>query len=92
MLVPLLTFFGMLSMLLTGAIGILIVYAILSWVQPHAPIAGILARLSDPLLRPLRSVMPLVKGIDLSPLITIIALQVLQMMLTHVQFSVLMGR
>lgn len=90
-LVPLLALFGLLRMALTGCIGILIVYAILSWVQPHAPIAGILARLSDPLLRPLRSVMPLVRGIDLSPLITIIALQVLQMMLTHVQFSVLMG-
>jgi YggT family protein len=88
---PLLALFGLLRMALTGCIGILIVYAILSWVQPHAPIAGILARLSDPLLRPLRSVMPLVRGIDLSPLITIIALQVLQMMLTHVQFSVLMG-
>ena len=90
--VPLLALFGLLRMALTGCIGILIVYAILSWVQPHAPVAHLLARLSDPLLRPLRSVMPLVKGIDLSPLITIIALQVLQMMLTHVQFSVLMGR
>lgn len=92
MLVPLLTFFGMLSMLLTGAIGILIVYAILSWVQPHAPIAGILARLSDPLLRPLRRVIPLVSGIDLSPLVAIIALQVLQMMLSHLQMNVLLGR
>ena len=89
--VPLLALFGLLRMALTGCIGILIVYAILSWVQPHAPVAHLLARLSDPLLRPLRRVMPLVKGIDLSPLITIIALQVLQMMLTHVQFSVLMG-
>ena len=87
--VPLLALFVILLMALTGCIGIFIVYAILSWVQPHAPVAHLLARLSDPLLRPLRSVMPLVKGIDLSPLITIIALQVLQMMLTHVQFSVL---
>lgn len=92
MLVPLLAFFGMLSMILTGCIGILIVYAILSWVQPHAPIAAILARLSEPLLRPLRRVIPLVSGIDLSPLVAIIGLQVLQMMLSHLQMNVLLGR
>lgn len=92
MLVPLLAFFGLLSMVLTGCIGILIVYAILSWVQPHAPIANILARLSEPLLRPLRRVIPLVSGIDLSPLVAIIGLQVLQMMLSHLQLSMMLGR
>lgn len=81
--------FGVLRMVITGLIGILIVYAILSWVQPHSPIAGILHRLSDPLLRPLRKVIPLLGGVDLSALVAIIGLQVLQMILANVQFSVL---
>ena len=88
-LVPVLALFGLLRMVLTGLIGILIVYAILSWVQPHSPIAGILHRLSEPLLRPLRKLIPLIGGVDLSALVAIIALQVLLMVLGNVQFGVL---
>jgi YggT family protein len=76
---------------LTGLIVILIVYAILSWVQPHSPIAGVLHRLSEPLLRPLRKVIPLLGGVDLSALVAIIALQVLLMILGNLQFSALAG-
>lgn len=88
-LVPVLALFGLLRMVLTGLIGILIVYAILSWVQPHSLIAGILHRLSEPLLRPLRKLIPLIGGVDLSALVAIIALQVLLMVLGNVQFGVL---
>lgn len=91
LMVLVLALFGLLRMVLTGLIGILIVYAILSWVQPHSPIAGILHRLSEPLLRPLRKVIPLVGGVDLSALVAIIALQVLLMVLANVQFNVLAG-
>ncbi|MBD9401558.1 YggT family protein [Comamonas sp. CMM02] len=89
--VPLLALFGLLRMVLTGLIVILIVYAILSWVQPHSPIAGVLHRLSEPLLRPLRKVIPLLGGVDLSALVAIIALQVLLMILGNLQFSALAG-
>ena len=91
LMVLVLAIFGLLRMVLTGLIGILIVYAILSWVQPHSPIAGILHRLSEPVLRPLRKLIPLVGGVDLSALVAIIALQVMQMMLSHIQFSLLSG-
>lgn len=83
--------FGLLRMVLTGLIGILIVYAILTWVQPHSPIAGVLYRLSEPLLRPLRKVIPLVGGVDLSALVAIVLLQVLLMVLANLQFSALGG-
>ncbi|MBP7646361.1 MAG: YggT family protein [Comamonas sp.] len=89
--VPLLALFGLLRMVLTGLIVILIVYAILSWVQPHSPIAGVLHRLSEPLLRPLRKVIPLLGGVDLSALVAIIALQVLLMILGNLQFNALAG-
>lgn len=88
LVVPVLALFGLLRMVLTGFIGILLVYAILSWVSPHAPVASILSRLGEPLLRPVRRVVPLVGGVDLSPLLVLIVLQVLLMVLAHWQFEV----
>ena len=88
-MIVLLACFGLLRMVLTGLIGILIVYAILSWVQPQSPIAGVLYRLSEPLLRPLRKVIPLVGGVDLSVLAAIVILQVLMMVLGHLQLTAL---
>lgn len=70
---------------LSGLMGILLVFAILSWVQPHSPIAGVLQRLTDPLLRPIRKLVPLVGNVDFSALIALIAVQVLLMVLTYVQ-------
>lgn len=90
-MVLVLALFGLLRMVLTGLIGILIVYAILSWVQPHSPVAGILYRLSEPVLRPLRKVIPLIGGVDLSALVAIVILQVLLMVLANLQFSALGG-
>lgn len=89
LMIPLLAVFGLLRMVLTGLVGLLIVYAILSWVSPHSPIYGVMARLCQPLLRPVQRVVPLVGGVDLSPLVVLIVLQVLLMVLGHVQYSVL---
>ena len=89
LMVPVLAFFGLLRMVFTGLIVFLIVYAILSWVQPQSPMASILYRLSEPLLRPLRKVIPLLGGVDLSALVAIIALQVLLMVLANLQMTVL---
>ncbi|WP_284334837.1 YggT family protein [Comamonas sp. NoAH] len=91
LLIPLVAVFGLLRMALTGMMGILIVYAILTWVQPHSPLVSILHRLSEPVLRPLRKVIPLVGGIDLSALAAIVLIQVLMMVLANVQFGLLAG-
>ena len=88
-MVPLLAVFGLLRMVLTGLIGLLIVYAILSWISPHSPLYGVLSRLCQPLLRPLQRIIPLVGGVDLSPLVALIVLQVLLMVLANLQFKVL---
>lgn len=90
-MVLVLALFGLLRMVLTGLIGILIIYAILSWVQPQSPVAGILYRLSEPVLRPLRKVIPLVGGVDLSAVVAIVILQVLMMVVANLQFNVLAG-
>jgi YggT family protein len=49
--------------------------AVLSWVNPHAPIAPTIDALTQPFLAPLRRVVPLIGGVDLSPLVLILLLQ-----------------
>lgn len=55
--------------------------AILSWFGPgvNNPTSNILWSLNEPLLRPIRRVIPSISGLDLSPLVAIIGLQVLVM-------------
>ncbi|MCC6531234.1 MAG: YggT family protein [Burkholderiales bacterium] len=56
-----------------------IVQAILSWVNPYSPVAPLLNSLTQPLLRPLQRRVPTVANVDLSPLVLIIALQLILM-------------
>jgi len=68
--------FGVVRLALSGLSVLVIVHAVLSWVQAHSPMMGLLARLVSPLLQPIRRVVPLVGGLDLSPLILLVLLQV----------------
>lgn len=56
-------------------------YAILSWVQPGSPAYLLLGRLTEPLLAPLRRVIPTLGGVDLSALIVLVLLQIGMMVL-----------
>jgi YggT family protein len=69
----------LLGAILFGFMALLIIEAIFSWVNPQAPLAPFVRALNEPLLRPLRRVVPLVGGIDLSLLVALILLQVAQM-------------
>ena len=51
-------------------------FAILSWVQPGSPAYALLGRLTEPLLAPLRRVIPSIGGVDLSALVLILILQI----------------
>ena len=56
------------------------VQAILSWVAPDGPLAGVLNAMTFPLLRPVRRVIPPLGGVlDLSPLIVIVIAQLVLM-------------
>jgi YggT family protein len=59
-----------------GFMGLIIIEAVFSWVNPHAPLAPFISALNDPLLRPLRRVIPLIGNIDLSPLVALILLRI----------------
>jgi YggT family protein len=84
-LVPVLALFGLVRLLISGAIGLVIVYAILSWVQADSPITDVIDRLTAPLLRPFRKMIPLVGGFDLSPLALLVVLQVLAIIVANLQ-------
>ena len=61
---------------LYGFIGLIIIEAVFSWVNPHAPLAPFIRVLNDPLLRPLRRIIPLIGNIDLTPLAALLLLQI----------------
>lgn len=80
--------FGFLSAIVVVATVCVIAYAILSWVRTDSEIGDVLEALVNPLLRPLRRRMPMVGGFDLSPLVLLVALQVLSVILDHSQASI----
>lgn len=81
--------FGLVRMAISGMTGLVIIYAILSWVQSHSVGADFLERLVMPVLIPIRRVVPLVGGIDLSPLVLLLILQVAGIVLGSIQAAVL---
>ena len=79
--VALMALYRFLTWIIYGFMALLIVEAIFSWVNPHAPLAPFVRALNDPLLRPLRRVVPLLGGLDLSLLVALILLQIAQLVL-----------
>lgn len=67
-----------------GFMGLIIIEAIFSWVNPHAPLAPFIRALNEPLLRPFRRIIPLVGNIDLSPLVALIVLRIALQLVTAV--------
>ena len=62
---------------------ILIVWVIMSWVAAgqYNPVSILFARLSEPLLAPIRRIIPPIGGLDLSALFVIIGLQALMLLI-----------
>ncbi|TNC93307.1 MAG: YggT family protein [Thalassolituus sp.] len=63
----------------------MIIMVIASWVAPNSynPALILINQLLDPLMRPIRNVMPDMGGLDLSPLVLILGLQVLEVLLIN---------
>lgn len=79
------SFFGLIYVLLGGCMFLLVVYAVLTWVQTSSPFLGILSQLCLPLLRPVRRLIPTINGIDLSALVVLVILQLLLIATSHLQ-------
>lgn len=60
---------------------------ILSWFMPygmqHNPAGDLLVSLTEPLMRPARRIIPSVGGLDLSPIVVLLGLQLLLLALAH---------
>ena len=69
--------------------GVVLVSAVFSWVNPYAPMADTFNQLARPLLRPFQRLIPPIGGVDLSPIALLLALQVLLMILANVRASFL---
>ena len=61
----------------------IVVYALLSFIAPgtYSPAVGLLSSLCNPLLQPVRRVLPPIGGLDFSPLVLILALQALKILI-----------
>jgi YggT family protein len=72
------TVIALVKALLWLVIIVVFAQAILSWVAPDGPLAGVLNALTFPVLRPVRRIVPPIGGtLDLSPLIVIVLAQLL---------------
>ena len=76
------TFISILCTVLSLAI---IVRALMSWVMPvgGTGITRVLIDVTEPILAPIRRVLPPLGGIDFSPLLAIILIQVIQSVVTN---------
>jgi len=88
--VPILAAFGLLRMAISGLTVAVILYAVLSWVASQSVLSDIIERLVAPLLMPIRRVLPLVGGVDLSPLVLLVILQVAAIVLGGLQGQALL--
>jgi YggT family protein len=84
-----LALFGVIRTAISGLTGLVIVYAVLSWVQSQSYLSDLLERLVAPPLAPIRRAVPLVGGVDLSPLVLLLILQVSAILLGGLQGAVL---
>ena len=71
-----------LQWIIYGFMFLLVIEAIFSWINPQAPLAPFVRALNEPLLRPLRRIVPLIGGLDLSVLVALILLQIAQQLVT----------
>lgn len=87
--IPILAGFGLLRLIISALTGLVIVYAVLSWVPTQSQISDLIERLCAPPLKPIRQLLPLVGGVDLSPLALLVILQIAGIVLGSLQTLVL---
>jgi YggT family protein len=76
-----------LNWILYGFMALLIIDAIFSWVNPHAPLAPFVHALNTPILRPIRRMVPPIGGIDLSVLVALVLIQIIQFVLRQLFYG-----
>jgi len=79
----LLAIINLVDLTITGLIGLIFVHVFLSWLSTGSPTQYIISLLMRPLLGPIQRLIPKLGTLDLSPLILLLVLQILQIILNN---------
>lgn len=73
----------LIALVLTVFLVAMIIKVILSWVNPgnYNPVIGLVDKIAEPVLRPMRRILPPIGGLDLSPMIGILLIMVAKMLI-----------
>jgi YggT family protein len=84
-------FFDVINIVLTMILWVVIAAALISWVSPDPrnPIVQFLYRVTEPILRPFRKILPPRRtgGIDFSPLLVILLIYFIKILLARLLLS-----
>ena len=72
-------------------IGVVIVQVVISWVNPHAPLAPVFDALTRPFYAVFRRFVPAIGNVDLSPLFVLLVAQILLILLDNLTTRMIPG-
>jgi YggT family protein len=78
-------FIDLLDLILSGLVGLVFASVILSWVSAGSQIQYLVSLLVNPLIAPIRKALPNFGALDLSPLVLLLILQVLQIVVSNLR-------
>ena len=84
-LLPLVSLVGLVQLIISCLTAVVLLHAVLSWIQPGEMNTVLLDRLCQPWLAPIRRVVPTVGGVDLSSLVLLVGLQIASMVVGSLQ-------
>jgi len=68
---------------------LVLIMAILSWVNPFSPLLPVVDALAGPMLRPIRRIVPMIGRVDLSPVIFLLLAQITLIVLQRIALDTL---
>jgi YggT family protein len=80
--------FELLSVILSSLMWLVLAYALMSWFNTASDVRYFLAQLVEPLLMPLRRVLPQMGGVDLSPIALLLLIQIAELVLRSAQMQI----
>jgi YggT family protein len=80
----------LIGLVLSILLVLIIANVVLSWVGRGSPMQYMLAEILNPLLAPIKRILPSMGPLDLSPLVLLIAIQIAQIVLSNISRSLLL--
>ncbi len=84
---PLTSLIGLAQLAVSALSALVLVMAVMSWVNPGSVMHALTNRLCEPFIRPFQRWVPTIGGVDLSALVLLLALQMLGMLLSGWQMA-----